>query len=256
MKKLFISAAALLILGTVQMTGQQVGNQAPDFEVGLLGGETFKLSEQEGKVVFVFLFGNGCPSCVAAGGNVETSIYQSFKDNANFRAIGLDTWDLSSNEATVTSFKNTTGISFPLGLMAGAIAASYQTTYDRFLVIDPQGVLVHKGIVVARNDIDNAVLAINQNLTVTGIDEELDAPQLLVYPNPVSDVLHISTGGESASGIELYDVAGKRVLYSDLSIKPESSSVDISIRHLEAGVYFYSILTEGLPLSGKLLIQR
>jgi len=256
MKNLLISAAALLMLGTVEMTGQQVGNPAPDFEVDLVGGEKFKLSEQEGKVVFVFLFGNGCPSCVNAGGIVETSIYQVFKDKEDFTAIGLDTWDLSSNVASVTGFMNTTGISFPLGLSAGNIAASYQTTYDRLLVIDQQRILVHKGVLVARNDIDNAVAAINQYLIVAGVDIHSGGPQFKVYSNPVSDVLHISTTGEPASGIELYDVSGRRVLNSALSIHPEFSSEDISIGHLEAGVYFYSILTEGLPISGKLLIQR
>ena len=79
---------------------------------------------------------------------------------------------------------------------------------------------------------------------------------LKVYPNPVSDVLHIYTGGESISGIELYDVTGKRVFDKALSLQPESYSVEISIQHLETGVYFYSIRTEELPYSGKLLIQR
>lgn len=256
MKNLTIITAALLVLGSIQLSAQQVGSPAPDFEVGLLGGETFKLSEQEGKVVFIFLFGNGCPSCLAAGGNVETSIYQIFKENPGFTAIGLDTWDLSSSEATVTAFKNTTGISFPLGLTAGAIAANYQTTYDRFMVVDPQGVLVHKGIVVAGNDINNTVAAINQNLTVTAIEDVIDGPLMAVYPNPASNMLHINTGQELATGLDLYDVTGKRVLSDDLSNQPESSIVDVSIEHLLPGVYFYSIRTEGLPYSGKLLIQR
>jgi len=257
MKKLLNIATALLVAGTIQLFGQEVGKPAPDFEVDLLGGETFKLSEQEGKVVLIFLFGNGCPSCLAAGGNVEESIYQVYKeDSVNFTAIGLDTWDLSSNEASVTGFKNTTGITFPLGLMAGEIAANYKTSYDRLMVIDQQGVLVHKGIIVAGNDIDNTVEAINQSLTTTGFDALSDGPQLKLYPNPVSYVLHINTGGEAISGMELYDVTGKRVFNTVLSLQSESSSVDISLQHLETGFYFYSIQTEGLPYSGKLLIQR
>ena len=257
MKNLLTIATALLVAGTVQLFGQEVGKPAPDFEVDLLGGETFKLSAQEGKVVLVFLFGNSCPSCLAAGGDVETSIYQMFKeDTANFTAVGLDTWDTSSNETSVTGFRNTTGISFPLGLMAGDVAANYKTTYDRLMVIDQQGILVHKGILVAGNDIDNAVEAINQNLTISGFDAIFDSQQLKVYPNPVSDVLHIEPGVESISGIELFDVTGKSVLNTVMSLQPEASITDISIQHLETGIYFYSIRTEGLSYSGKLLIQR
>ena len=173
MKNLLTIVTALLVAGTMPLFGQKEGDPAPDFMVELQGGGTFKLSAHEGKVVFVFLFGNTCPSCVSAGADVETSIYQVFKeDTANFTAIGLDTWDTSSNETSVSGFKKKTGISFPLGLKAGDIAANYENTYDRLMVIDRQGILIHKGALVARNDIDNAVEAINLSLTVTGLDTE------------------------------------------------------------------------------------
>lgn len=257
MKNLLTIVTALLVAGTMQLFGQKEGDPAPDFAVDLLGGGNFKLSTQEGKVVFVFLFGNTCPSCVSAGETVETSIYNLFKeDTANFVAIGLDTWDTSSNEASVSGFRKKTGISFPLGLKAGDIAANYENTYDRLMVIDRQGILIHKGALVARNDIDNAVEAINESLTVTGLEAEFGNQPLKVYPNPVSDVLHIDPGVESISGIELFDVTGKSVLNKVLSLQPEASNADISIRHLEAGIYFYSVRTEGMSYSGKLLIQH
>ena len=129
MKYLFYIVMILMIAGTGQLNAQAQGDPAPDFEVDLLEPDsaTFKLSDQEGKVVLVFLFGNTCPSCLSAGSDVETSIYQVFKDNTNFTAIGIDTWDTSSNKSSVTEFKNTTGISFPLALKGGSIAATYQT---------------------------------------------------------------------------------------------------------------------------------
>ena len=178
------------------------------------------------------------------------------KDNTNFTAIGIDTWDTSSNESSVTNFKITTGISFPLALRGGSVAASYQTTYDRLMVIDGEGILVHKGILVARNDLDNTVEAINQSLAVTGLDLNSDKPQLNVFPNPVSDVLHIETGGVSISGFSLYDITGKRVHDSAFSGLTESSSVEVPLHHLEQGIYFYSIQAEEQLYTGKLFIQR
>jgi peroxiredoxin len=257
MKNLLTIAVALLIAGTVQLSGQKEGDPAPDFAVDLQGGGNFELATHEGKVVFVFFFGNTCPSCLAVGASIESSIYQLYKeDTSNFIAIGLDVWDNSSNEASVSGFRNKTGISFPLGLKAGDVAATYTNTYDRLMVIDKQGILVHKGVVVAKNDIDNAVEAINQSLTVTGFDAELDRKPLTLYPNPVSDVLHIKPGVESISGIELFDVTGKQVLNTVLPLQTEKSSIDISVRHLETGIYIYSVRTEGSSYSGKLLIQR
>ncbi len=70
----------MLTIGISPAYGQTVGEMGPDFEVNTLGGGTFKLSDQRGKVVFVFLFGNTCPSCKAVGPTVESSIYQHFKD--------------------------------------------------------------------------------------------------------------------------------------------------------------------------------
>ncbi len=77
----------LVMAATIDIYGQQEGNAAPDFEVNLEGGGTFKLSDQQGKVVFVFLFGNTCPSCRAVGPDVESSIYQKFMGDSSFTAL-------------------------------------------------------------------------------------------------------------------------------------------------------------------------
>ena len=41
----------------------RTGKPAPDFELQTLDGETFKLSEQQGKVVFLNLWATWCPPC-------------------------------------------------------------------------------------------------------------------------------------------------------------------------------------------------
>ena len=156
----------------------------------------------------------------------------------------------------LSDIKNTTGITFPLGLMAGNVAATFQTTYDRLMVIDHQGILVHKGVLVAGNDINNAVDALNQSLTVTALDAVSGSPQPGVYPNPVSDKLHINAGGKSISGISIYEITGNKVIDAVFSGGSGSSSAEVSLQHLEPGVYLYSIQVEGSPFMGKLLIQR
>ncbi len=258
MKKGLYIIVILFLAGSMKMKAQQEGSTAPDFEADLLGGEKFRLSEQEGKVVLVFLFGNSCPGCIAAGTEIESSIYQVFKDNPDFTAIGLDTWDTSSNESTVTNFRSTTGISFPLGLKAGAIAAAYATTYDRLMVIDQGGILVHKGVLIAANDINNTVQAIEQSLAVTGAGDQNEVSAPKVYPNPSAGVITFDPGNHEIAGVTLHDAAGRIVFMEQTDIHlPDSAPMTLNLDHLERGIYFYTLTTlRGSRLNGHLIIQR
>lgn len=247
----------LIFAAVEQMHAQNVGEAAPDFEVGLLGGETFKLSDQKGKVVAIFFFGNTCPSCRAVGPDIESSIHQAFnEDSDEFIIIGIDTWDSSSNDNSVSGFKNATGITFPLGIKGGSVASAFKSTYDRLLVIDKTGTLVHKGLVAASNDISNAVNAIEEGLTVTGVDDLYSGKGPQVYPNPASNLIHVKAGKEKISGITLFDVNGKIVKESILNSGNVSSDMELDLSDLNPGVYFYSVRTGGSLRSGKLLIQR
>jgi peroxiredoxin len=246
---LFLSFASL------QLSAQNVGEAGPDFEVTLLGGETFKLSEQEGKVVFVFFFGNNCPSCKAVAPNIESEIYQGFMDNEQFVAVGLDTWNSSSSVSTVTAFKNSTGVSFPLAINAGDVATSYGSTYDRLMVIDSEGILVHKGAIGAKNDIDNAVEAISENLTSTSLRKRSAAHEnLKVYPVPASDRLHFEHA-DGISSVELFDVTGRLVRELHFDSGASTGKQAISLEGLRPGAYFYGLDTGAGRVSGKFLIR-
>ena len=63
----------------------------------------------------------------------------------------------------------------------------------------------------------------------TGIDEAGDLPSLVVYPNPVKDVLNIATD-KPVHSIRIYNVYGTEVAYAT-----DTNSIDVS--HLPAGVY-------------------
>jgi peroxiredoxin len=245
----------LLMAVSVQISAQKVGEQAPNFEIGLLGGETFNLADYEGKVVMVFFFGNTCPSCRAVGSIVESQIYQEYMDDeGNLVAVGIDTWNSSSNESSVTGFQNATGITFPLGIKGGDVAVNYQSTYDRLMVIDRAGILVHKGIVVASNDIDNTIAAIAESLIVTGVeDQAYSGPS--VYPNPAKDVLHFTAGTDLISGITLFDLSGRKVMESSPFSGQPLSEYQVDLQNFEPGVYIYTVETEAEPVKGRVVIQ-
>ena len=255
MKRTIIWALALFLTGWSGLNAQEVGNEAPDFEVNLEGGGTFKLSDYQGKVVFVFLFGNGCPSCKAIGSDVETMIHQPYMDTSRFAAIGLDTWDASSSESSVSGFRSSTGITFPLAIKAGSVAADYGTTYDRFMVIDREGILVHKGLVLASNDINNAKEAISQSLAVTSVNSPADQSVLKVYPNPAGRFIYLESGEEEIQSFHLYDMTGKEVLVLS-GIRSGNSSITIPVGEVEPGLYFYQYRGSKSKISGKLIIQH
>lgn len=255
-KSWIILVALVIFLGTDKTFAQNVGEAGPDFQVSTLGGGSFKLSDQQGKVVFVFLFGNTCPSCRVIGPTVESSIYQVYMSNPNFVAIGLDTWDSSSGESSVSGFQSSTGISFPLAIKAGSVASAYSTTYDRFMVIDSDGILVHKGSVVASNDVNNAKAAIEESLMVAGVSGRTAREAgVKVYPVPASDKVHFESE-KTISQVRIYDGAGRLVLNeSDLSFYG-SGSLSLSVSTLKKGLYFYQLQRADDLVSGKFLVQR
>jgi peroxiredoxin len=256
MKQILKLSWVLLFAVSVQISAQNVGDKAPNFVVGLLGGETFDLADHEGKVVMVYFFGNTCPSCRAVGPIIESAIYQKYMDDAgNLVAVGIDTWNSSSNESSVTGFKNTTGITFPLAIKGGDVAVQYKITYDRLMVIDRAGVLVHKGLVVASNDIDNTIAAIKESLTVTGVEDQIsDRPS--VYPNPAKNVLHVSAGANLISGFTLFDLKGRKLMESGSFDGQALSEYQVDLQKFESGVYIYKLETEEESVTGRVIIQK
>ena len=256
-QKIFLSAIAVILL-QLPLSSQEVGSAAPDFTVDLLGGEQFTLSDHSGKVVLVYFFGNGCPYCISAGPDVE-GIYQDYQTNPGFAAVGLDTWNSSSNASSVAGFAASAEVTFPLAIKAGAVATDYGTTYDRLAVIGPDGILRHKGTAAAANDIDNTRGVIEGLLTTTSVDPQSVGNALVsVYPNPAAEELRFSfNAGESGtSRVTLYDIAGNEVLtrFYEHQVGTQEFSLDLSAQ--QSGIYLYTIVQERNVKSGRLILQK
>jgi hypothetical protein len=77
------------------------------------------------------------------------------------------------------------------------------------------------------------------------------------YPNPLSDHTTIQVVSNEQDPedyqLELYDAAGKRV---NVNAEKKTNSFDISRSGLQAGIYFYQVISEGNKIcSGKLVIN-
>lgn len=236
--KIILSVWLIATISDIKINAQNVGSTAPDFTLNKLEGGTFTLSEQSGKVVFIFFFGNACPHCLANGPNTQTDIYELYKNNSNFVAIGVDTWN--GNASAVQSYKTTTGIEYPLLLNGSALEASYSTTYDRIIVIDQQGIIKYKSSTVAdktttaeANNIIASLLASPSGIS----DQKEHSKQFLLSPNIVQNELKISNPFNMVQSvsIKIIDMTGKVVYLSDYFEFSQDIYINTSI--LKSGVY-------------------
>ena len=149
--------------------GTSTGNPTPPvtgntLDFSLVSDTNLKvsLSDYKDKVVVLFFFGSGCSSCKAVSPDVQTTFVNNY-DIAKVQVIGLDTWD--GNLSAVQSFKTSSTLTFPLLLSASGVAKTFETTYDRLLVVDKKGVIRFKGAQLARNDIANAKKVVDEYLS-------------------------------------------------------------------------------------------
>ncbi len=79
-----------------------------------------------------------------------------------------------------------------------------------------------------------------------GIDEvDVSAIKLNIYPNPTSDVIHISSNVELTK-LELFDILGKQVLTT-------KNCQELNIAHLKTGVYLLKMQSSKGQLTQKII---
>jgi peroxiredoxin len=156
-----IMLLAVLFVGSVIMTscskkeddtpGDTTTFMAPAFALKSLTGDTITLASLQGKVAVLFFFGYGCPHCKESAPEIQSMLVNPYAGNDMVQVIGLDLWD--GTEGNVTSFRDQTGVTFPLLLNASVVASEYGTSNDRLVVVDQQGNIRLRGNQAAQVDI-------------------------------------------------------------------------------------------------------
>ncbi len=84
------------------------------------------------------------------------------------------------------------------------------------------------------------------DVTYSSFAQSVGIPELesnlLVYPNPANDKLHLNYEGSSEATFVLYDMLGNKILVNKLSGPKE-----IYVSDYQSGIYFYSFEVEGTP---------
>lgn len=256
--KAFIYLFISLFFLSIQGKGQQVGDSAPDFTLQQIQGGNFTLSNQTGKVVFIFWLGYACPYCKSAAPSISSDIINTFNGRSNFVAIGVDTWNGSKTQ--VEGFKSQTGLDVNYLMMGSSAAQSWGTTYDRLSVVDKNGKIVFKGTQGSSLDIGNAKTAIENALSVTTSAETLEGNvfELSNYPNPFSSqtTIRFQLKKNTHISLGLYDLTGKKVRkITDKPFSPGEHQVIFSKEQLTNGIYFLRLNAEGQVFTRKMIIR-
>lgn len=104
-------------------------NPAPAFSLQTSTGENINLSDFEEKVITLFFFGHGCPTCKGIAPSIQDQLADPYSSNDDYVILGLDVWN--GNSSAVDAFEAVTEVNFPLLLNASSVARDYDTTYDR-----------------------------------------------------------------------------------------------------------------------------
>ena len=147
MKKLIALLLALVCLcpaALAEMIIPVVGMEAPDFEIELLDGEIFRLSEQRGKVVLINIWASWCGPCVSEMPDID-QLAQDYADE--LVVIGVN---CGEDEQTVADFvaENGYGYLFAADPEYRISDQVYPTnTLPYTIVVDPYGMIstLHHG---------------------------------------------------------------------------------------------------------------
>lgn len=120
------------------------GQAGPDFELPLLTGESVRLQDYRGKVVFLNIWATWCGPCREEMPSME-KLYQALKDyDFEILAVSID----SQGADVVAPFAKKFNLTFPILLdRDGVTGRIYGTTgVPETFIIDKRGVIVSKVI--------------------------------------------------------------------------------------------------------------
>ncbi len=269
MKTFFFSI--LISLSSISFVSAQVsvGEEAPDFSHQILDeseGTTITLSDLDGKIVYIFFYGAGCPHCRSNGPVTETEIYQVFKEDSNFVALGLDTWN--SSVSANQNFRSVTGITYPLLLNAQQTLVDYyggSGFYDRSLVIGADGFVKYKGTSFVNSDYEDVVDVIEAELTILNTSSELreELPTSIQldqnYPNPFNPSTTISFELTSPGEVklEIFNALGQQIATLVDGFQPSGrQSVNWNAVAVPSGIYIYRLTSGGEILTRRMMLIK
>jgi len=140
------------------------GQQAPNFELTLLSGETLSNESLMGKVVVLQFTASWCSVCRNEMPHLESEVWQEFK-NYDFILIGID---LKEDEVTTKAFIKDIGTTYPVALdLDGSLFnlfAGPKQGVTRNIVIDKTGTISFLTRLYEREEFEEMISVIELEL--------------------------------------------------------------------------------------------
>jgi len=82
----------------------------------------------------------------------------------------------------------------------------------------------------------------NCNCSTTGIQENTNAANVSVYPNPANDVVNVNST-EAISVIEVYNTLGELVYTQNFTTASQTHNTQVNLNNMPGGMYMVQVLT-------------
>ncbi len=135
---LALTLVMLVVIQGCANNAPEVGYPAPDFTLKDLDGNTVRLSDLRGKVIFINFWATWCPPCRAEMPEIE-AVHQEYKDKGVV-VLGVD---ISEPESTVRQYIQEGGFSWTIVLdKTGEVSRDYQiTAIPTSFFLDREGII-------------------------------------------------------------------------------------------------------------------
>lgn len=129
--------------GVTATYGAGIGDAAPDFEVELLDGETFRLADQLGKTVLIDFWATWCPPCVESLPYLQTMYEELGGDDLVFIGISIDA---PGAKEQIKRMVDRFNLTYNIGHNDDSlIAIAYGArSIPTLIVVDAEGVIRHQ----------------------------------------------------------------------------------------------------------------
>ena len=110
----------------------------------------------------------------------------------------------------------------------------------------------------ATNCISTPRVPVVATITPTGISSITENNNVVIFPNPASSEVNLTFGSalNSATSIEITDVAGRLVKTESFANLMQDQTVQLNVSKLNAGTYFITIKNENSKLVSKLTLTK
>ena len=138
----------LLVISILGFTMMGGSSTAPDFEAQWVGGEndgeTFKLSDLQGKVVVLDLMATTCSPCKDIADDMLTPLHEKYKDDPGVVIISLSVGEDTPEGLLAYSEENGYHWTHALDINKEAFEAYNGIKIPKVVIIDPSGDLVYE----------------------------------------------------------------------------------------------------------------